>query len=157
MKISLLVIGKTNFLFVKEGLEMYASRMKHYVKFEFVELPDVKAAKNLPTDELKKKEAEQFLKKIPVDAHLVLLDENGKQYNSRQFAGEIQKWMNQSSKDIVFVIGGAFGFAAAMYERAQVKVSLSAMTFSHQLIRLIFAEQLYRAFTIIHQEPYHND
>jgi 23S rRNA (pseudouridine1915-N3)-methyltransferase len=151
------MIGKTNFPFVKEGTELYASRLKHYVRFDIQELSDVKAGKNMPSDELKKKEAEQFLKKIPSDAFVILLDENGKQYQSRQFALEIEKWMIQTSKDIIFVVGGAFGFAPAMYERAQLKISLSSMTFSHQLIRLIFVEQLYRAFSIINQEPYHND
>jgi 23S rRNA (pseudouridine1915-N3)-methyltransferase len=157
MKISLYLIGKTNFDFVKQGFELYGQRIKHYIKFEVRELPDIKGVKNMSSDELKRKEGEIFLKKIPSDAFLVLLDENGKKFNSRSFATEIERFMLQSVKELTFVVGGAFGFSDEMYQRAQLKISLSEMTFSHQLIRLIFAEQLYRAFSIINNEPYHND
>lgn len=150
-------MGKTNFSFVKEGIDLYSKRLKHYIKFNIFELPDIKGVKNMSAEVLKYKEGEQFIKKISADAKVILLDENGKQFNSRAFAKEIEKNMIQSVKELVFVVGGAYGFSETMYKRANSKFSLSSMTFSHQIIRLIFAEQLYRAFSIINHEPYHND
>ncbi len=157
MNITLLSIGKTNFDFVKQGIELYAKRLKRYTKFTITELPDVKAAKNFSPEELKQKESKIFLKKIKDDDFVVLLDENGKEYTSRQFAGFIEKHQLQSTRHLVFIIGGAYGFSADMYQRANFKLALSAMTFSHQIIRLIFMEQIYRAYTIVNGEPYHND
>ncbi len=157
MKISLYVIGKTNFAFVREGLELYIKRLKRYLKFEIIELPDVKGAKNRSPKEIKELEGAIFLKKIPQEAHIILLDENGKEFSSRQFASEIEQKILHSVKHLVFVVGGAYGFSVEMYTKAKSKISLSKMTFSHQIIRLIFIEQIYRAFTIIQGEPYHND
>ena len=157
MKISLFVIGKTNFAFVKEGIATYTKRLKRYVNFEMVELPDVKGAKNMSPDELKKREGEIFDKKIKSGDFIVLLDEKGKQFTSREFASFIQNKSLQSTKHLVFVVGGAYGFSEKMYQTAHSKISLSKMTFSHQIIRVIFMEQFYRAYTIINEDPYHND
>jgi len=157
MKISLFVIGKTNFAFVKDGIAVYTKRLKRYVNFEMVELPDVKGAKNMSPDELKKREAEILEKKIKSGDFVVLLDEKGKEFNSREFASFIQNKSLQSTKHLIFIVGGAYGFSEQMYQRANSKISLSKMTFSHQIIRVIFMEQFYRAFTIINGEPYHND
>jgi 23S rRNA (pseudouridine1915-N3)-methyltransferase len=157
MKVSLLYIGKTNQKFVKEGFELYAARLKHYVRFGEILVEDVKNAGKMPKEELKKTEGEKLLAKLSPNDFLVLLDENGKNMNSRIFAEWIEKKMVQGTTHVVFAIGGAFGFSDKVYERADFKLRLSDMTFSHQLIRLIFAEQLYRAYTIINNEPYHND
>lgn len=157
MKISLFVIGKTNFSFVKEGIATYTKRLKRYVNFEMEELPDVKGAKNMSPVELKKKEGEIFEKKIKSGDFVVLLDEKGQQFTSREFASFIQNKSIQSTKHLVFIVGGAYGFSEKMYQTANLKISLSKMTFSHQIIRVIFMEQFYRAYTIINGEPYHND
>lgn len=156
MKISLLTVGKTNYSFVAEGCDLYFNRLKHYCKFEFVPLEDVKKAGKLSPDQLKIKEGEKILSKLNSSDFLVLLDEKGKAFDSMQFAQWIEQKQIQSTAHIVFVVGGAFGFSSDVYERANAKLQLSKMTFSHQIIRAIFAEQLYRAFTIIKGEPYHN-
>jgi len=157
MNISLFVIGKTNFAFVKEGIATYTKRLKRYVNFELIELPDVKGAKNMSPDELKKREGEIFDKKIKSGDFIVLLDEKGKQFTSREFASFIHNKSLQSTKHLVFIVGGAYGFSEKMYQTAHSKISLSKMTFSHQIIRVIFMEQFYRAYTIINGDPYHND
>lgn len=155
MQITLIQIGKTKFSYLQEGISDYQKRLKHYINFEEVTIADLKNAKNLSSAEIKKKEGEMLLKLIDKAAFLVLLDERGKQSSSEEFAEFIRKNMN-SGKDIVLVIGGAYGFSEDVYSRANDKISLSKMTFSHQLVRLIFAEQLYRAMTIIKGEPYHH-
>lgn len=138
-------------------MDAYEGRLKHYAKFETVVVPDVKGGGKLAPGPLKEAEAAAFEKFFQPGDAIVLLDENGKSYDSRGFAGQLQKWMNAGPKRLVFVVGGAFGFAPATYERAQAKLSMSPMTTSHQLIRVVFLEQLYRAFTILNNEPYHND
>lgn len=155
MQITLIQTGKTRFSYLQEGISDYQSRLKHYINFEEITLPDIKNAKSLSFAEIKKKEGEQLLKIIDKSSFLILLDEKGKQSSSEEFAEFIRKSMN-SGRDIVLVIGGAFGFSEEVYNRANDKISLSKMTFSHQLVRLIFAEQLYRAMTIIKGEPYHH-
>jgi 23S rRNA (pseudouridine1915-N3)-methyltransferase len=155
MQITLIQTGKTRFSYLQEGISDYHKRICHYVNFEEITVPDLKKAKNLSASEIKKKEGEQVLKIIDKAAFLILLDEQGKQSSSEEFAGFIRKNMN-SGRDIVMLIGGAYGFSQDIYARANDKISLSKMTFSHQMVRLIFAEQLYRAMTIIKGEPYHH-
>ena len=153
MKIKLLVIGKTTPEFLVEGIKEYEKRLVHYIGFSMEILPDVK---KVAADRLKDLEAEAFLKKITGRDFVVLLDENGKLFSSEGFATQLEKWMNSQQTQIVFIIGGAFGFGKALYERANMQISLSQMTFSHQMVRMIFVEQLYRAFTILKKEPYHH-
>lgn len=157
MKISLIYIGKTNQNFVKEGCTLFFKRIKRYTNFNEFQINDVKNAGKLNPSQLKVKESELFLNKIESTDYVVLLDEKGKSFTSVKFADWLEKNMVQGVTNLVFVIGGAFGFSDEMYERANMKLQLSSMTFSHQIIRVIFAEQLYRAFTIIKGEPYHND
>ncbi len=156
MHITLLTMGKTDIRWVADGLEMYASRLAHYVPFQVRELPELKGAGSLSPDQIKRKEAELLLKAIKPQDTVILLDEHGDEYTSLQFSARLDRWM-QAGKDIVFVVGGAYGFAPEMYARASSKLSLSRMTCSHQLVRTVFAEQLYRAFTILRGEPYHNE
>jgi len=156
MKIKLIVIGKTEERYLAEGIEKYCNRIKHYASFEIIVLADVKQGGKLTTDKLKEEEAKIILNKIEQSDYLILLDEKGKEFTSIDFAAFIQKKLNAGSSSIIFVVGGAFGFSTAVYERANEKLSLSAMTFSHQMIRLLFTEQLYRAFTILKGEKYHH-
>jgi 23S rRNA (pseudouridine1915-N3)-methyltransferase len=155
MQIKLIQTGKTRFAYLQEGISDYHKRIRHYINFEEITIPDVKKSKSLSIAEIRKKEGEQILKLIDKADFLILLDERGKQSSSEEFAGFIRKNMN-SGRDIVLLIGGAYGFSEEVYLRANDKISLSKMTFSHQLVRLIFAEQLYRAMTIIRGEPYHH-
>lgn len=157
MKVKLLVVGQTNMKFVEQGFDEFAARLKHYTDFEFVVISNPKNSSKLEFAELKNKEAESILAKLLPSDFVVLLDEKGAEYSSVEFSSFLQKRMNSGVKNLVFVVGGAFGFSDKMYERANSKLSLSKMTFSHQLIRLIFAEQLYRAFTILKNEKYHNE
>lgn len=157
MKIQLLLIGKTDSDYLSTGIELYRKRLVRYNPFEILALPDLKNAKSLSIDELKIKEGELLLKNIEPNAHVVLLDDKGRTYSSSNFARHLQGLFNRPLKSIVFVVGGAYGFSEAVYQRANEQLSLSAMTFSHQLVRLLFAEQLYRAFTILHNEPYHHE
>ena len=156
MKIKLLVIGKTSESYLSEGIALYLKRLSHYIDFSFEVLPDIKRAPSMLSDQLKEAESAAFMKKIGERDFVILLDENGKTYTSEGFASQIEKWMVTGDKNPVFIIGGAFGFGKALTERAALKISLSEMTFSHQMVRLIFVEQLYRAFTIIRNEPYHH-
>ena len=156
MHITLLTMGKTDIRWVAEGLEMYGSRLVHYVPFQLKELPELKNVGALSPAQIKSREAEQLLKAIKPSDTVVLLDEHGEEFTSLQFASRLDRWM-QAGKDLVFVVGGAYGFAQEMYDRASSKLSLSKMTCSHQLVRTVFAEQLYRAFTILRGEPYHNE
>lgn len=156
LKIRLTWIGKTADKYLEEGVGIYHNRLKHYCRFETQTLPDIKNAKNLSKEELKEKEGKLLLESISPQDILVLLDENGKTYTSPQLADFVQKLLNRGAQQIIFVIGGAYGFSEEVYNRADAKLSLSPLTFSHQMVRLIFAEQLYRAFTILKGEPYHH-
>ena len=157
MKIVLLTVGKTDIEWVRKGLETYSSRLTHYVPFSVCEIPELKNTSALTKQQIKEREGELILKNIKPSDRVVLMDEHGKEYRSIEFAEEIRKLMIGGGKDIVFVIGGAYGFSEAVYARCDGKISLSRMTFSHQMVRTIFAEQLYRAFTIIKGEPYHHE
>lgn len=156
MKIILLLTGKTTDAWVQAGLGEYEKRLKHYADFQSVILPEVKAGK-LSTEQVKKLEADSILQFIDACDQLILLDENGKMHTSRQFSAQLQKWLNAAPKRLIFVIGGAFGFSDEVKARANGTLSLSPMTFTHQMVRPFFAEQLYRAFTILRGEKYHND
>ena len=156
MKIELWVIGKTAFKYLDEGIAVYEKRLKHYVHFDLVVIPDVKNPP-LSTEALKAKEGDLILNKLQKDDFLILLDENGKHLSSIEFSKFIEQQQMNATKRIVFMIGGAFGFSDAVYARANQKLSLSKMTFSHQMIRVFFVEQLYRAFTILKGEKYHNE
>ena len=156
MKTKLLSIGKTEENYLKEGIELYIKKIGHYFPFEYEELPALKQTKNLTVSEQKKREGEMLLKKIAASDTLILLDESGKQYSSVEFSDFLQQKMLQNHKQIVFVIGGAYGFSQEVYQRKNHALSLSSMTFSHQMVRLIFLEQLYRSASILKNEPYHH-
>lgn len=156
MIIKLLAVGKTDNKHLIDLIDMYINRLKHYIKFEIEIIPDLKNAKNLSFEQQKQKEGELILSKLSHTDFLILLDEKGKKYSSVAFADELQKKMNSGLKTLVFVIGGPYGFSKDVYQKAQGKISLSDMTFSHQMIRLFFIEQIYRAFTILKNEPYHH-
>ena len=157
MKIKLIVVGKTNATYLVEGEREYERRLRHYTKFEEIIITDVKQSGKLSENELKKKEGQMILSKLENGEHVVLLDDKGKHYSSVDFAQLLQQKMNSGLKSLVFVVGGAFGFSDEVYQRANSKVSLSKMTFSHQMIRLIFKEQLYRGFSILRGEKYHHE
>ncbi|MEZ4856823.1 MAG: 23S rRNA (pseudouridine(1915)-N(3))-methyltransferase RlmH [Gelidibacter sp.] len=156
MQIKLLAIGKTDNKALQTLIEDYQKRLGFYIKFEFEIIPDLKKVKNLSEDQQKQKEGELILDKLSATDVLILLDENGKQLDSVGFSEYLQKHMNSGIKQLVFVIGGPYGFSEAVYSKAQGKLSLSKMTFSHQMIRLFVIEQLYRGFTILKNEPYHH-
>ena len=157
MKIKLIVVGKTNAKYLLEGEIEYGNRLKHYTKFEEIIIPDVKQSGKLSKNELKKKEGHLILGKLENSDHVILLDDKGKSYSSIQFSEFLQQKMNSGLKSLVFVVGGAYGFSDEVYQRAGLKLSLSKMTFSHQMVRLIFKEQLYRGFTILKREKYHHE
>ncbi|MBT8317028.1 MAG: 23S rRNA (pseudouridine(1915)-N(3))-methyltransferase RlmH [Lutibacter sp.] len=157
MKIKLLAIGKTDDKNLQLLTETYQNRLKHYINFEFEIIPDIKNVKNLSETQQKEKEGELILKKLIATDILILLDEKGKEFRSIDFSSYLQKKMNSGIKQLVLVIGGPYGFSETIYKKAQGKISLSKMTFSHQMIRLFFVEQLYRAFTILKNEPYHHE
>lgn len=156
LKVQLLLIGKTDAAWLLEGMQVYADRMKYYAQFSLEIIPDIKNRKVLSIPEQKSKEADLILSKIGATDHLILLDEQGKNYRSVEMAAWIEQLSLRTSK-LVFVVGGPYGFDERVYQRCQAKLSLSSMTFSHQLVRVIFLEQLYRAFTIIRKEPYHHE
>ncbi|MBQ9451541.1 MAG: 23S rRNA (pseudouridine(1915)-N(3))-methyltransferase RlmH [Bacteroidales bacterium] len=157
MHLTLLTVGKTDIPWVREGLEMYSSRLKHYVPFEVREIPELKGVSALSREQIKEKEGELILRQVKPGDEVFLLDEHGREYRSLEFAEWLGRRLTLSGRDLVFVIGGAYGFSGAVYARADGKLSLSKMTYSHQLVRTIFAEQLYRAFTILRGEPYHHE
>ncbi|GHE30758.1 23S rRNA (pseudouridine(1915)-N(3))-methyltransferase RlmH [Sphingobacterium griseoflavum] len=157
MKISLLCIGKTDDGFVRTGIDTYTKRLRHYINFEVIIIPDVKNAKNLSREQQKIKEGELILRQVSNNDLLILLDERGFEYRSIEFSRFLEKKMLESVHHLVFVIGGPYGFADDVYRRASQQLSLSKMTFSHQMIRLFFVEQVYRAFTILRGEPYHHE
>lgn len=157
MRITLLTMGKTDVSWVKEGLSLYVSRISHYIPFTLNEIPELRNVSSLSREQIKVKEGELILSQLKSSDEVILLDEKGREYRSIEFADFLRKKMTNSSRDIVFIIGGAYGFSDAIYSRANGKLSLSVMTFSHQMVRTIFAEQLYRAFSIIKGEPYHHE
>ena len=156
MKVLLLVIGKTDDEYLITGIKKYVGRLGHYVSFEMKEIPDIRNRKTLSEEQQKKSESFLLLSQFQPGDYVVLLDENGKQFTSVGFSENIEKLMASGNKRIVFVIGGPYGFSQEVYAKANAKMSLSPMTFSHQMVRLIFVEQLYRAFTILKGEPYHH-
>ena len=156
MKIAFWQIGKTKENYLKSGEEQYENRLKHYLSFESKVFPDIKNAGKLKPIDLKKAEAKMILGQIQNSDHLILLDENGKTYKSSEFASFNEKLFHSGSKRIIYLVGGAFGFDQSLYDRADRKVALSKMTFTHQMVRLFFLEQLYRAMTILKNEQYHN-
>lgn len=157
MKIKLMMVGKTTDSELINMVENYRKRIIHYIHFEIIVIPELKNAKNLTFDQQKEKEAALLLEKMDANEDIILLDDKGKQYTSILFSSYIKEKMLYSSKNITFVIGGAYGFSEKVYKRSNGLLSLSSMTFSHQMIRLLFVEQLYRAFTIIKGEPYHHE
>ena len=157
MKINLLCIGKTDDKEIKNLINYYLTRLPRHWNFEITEIPDVKNARNLTPDLLKKEEAKLFLNIIENTDLVVLLDEKGKQFTSREFAQKLDSYQNNSIKKICFLVGGAYGFSEEMYQRANEKISISKMTFTHQMIRLFFVEQIYRSDQILQGKPYHND
>jgi 23S rRNA (pseudouridine1915-N3)-methyltransferase len=156
MNIKLIAIGKTDNKQLQTLIDDYQKRLSFYVKFDLDIIADIKNVKNLSELQQKEKEGELILSKITPTDQLILLDENGKNFSSIEFSGELQKKMNSGIKTIVFVVGGPYGFSEMVYQKAQGKISLSKMTFSHQMVRLFFIEQLYRGFTILKNEPYHH-
>ena len=157
MKIVLITIGKTSEKYLIEGIYQYKNRLNHYTNFELMEIQNIKNSKNLSESELLKKEGQLILKHIENSDHLVLLDDKGKDFTSPKFAQKLQQWMLIGKKRIVFVVGGAYGLSEEIYTRGNEKISLSKMTFSHQMVRLFFLEQIYRAFSILNNEPYHHE
>ncbi|WP_309641658.1 23S rRNA (pseudouridine(1915)-N(3))-methyltransferase RlmH [Flavobacterium sp.] len=156
MNIKLIAIGKTDHNNLQLLIDEYQKRLSFYIKFDLEIIPDIKNVKNLSETQQKEKEGELILAKITPTDQLILLDENGKTFSSIDFAAELQKKMNSGIKTLVFAIGGPYGFSSEVYAKAQGKISLSSMTFSHQMVRLFFVEQLYRGFTILRNEPYHH-
>lgn len=157
MRINLLCIGKTDNKEISSLIQYYQNRLPKHWNFEITEIPDVKNAKNMTPEILKKEEAKLFLNFIENSDVTILLDEKGKQFTSREFSSKIENWMNVSVKKVNFLIGGAYGFSEEIYSRANEMMSLSKMTFTHQMIRLFFVEQIYRADQILQGKPYHND
>jgi 23S rRNA (pseudouridine1915-N3)-methyltransferase len=157
MKIKLIAIGKTDEKYLEEGIEKYLKRLKHYNPFELIVIPDIKQGGKFTAEKLKEEEGKLILQKVQEGDQLVLLDEKGKNFTSAEFANFLQKKLNTVNTNLIFIIGGAFGFSPAVYQRANEQISLSRMTFSHQMVRLFFTEQLYRGFTILRGEKYHHE
>lgn len=157
MKIVLIAIGKTDASYFTEALKEYTGRLAHYLPFETIWIPDIRNVKSMSESQQKEKEGELILKMLQPGDYPVLLDDKGKEFTSMQFAAYIEKKMQTVAKRLVFIIGGPYGFSEKVYSIAAEKISLGKMTFSHQMIRVIFAEQLYRAMTILNNEPYHHE
>ena len=157
MKITLLTVGRTDVEWVRKCLDLYVSRLRHYVPFSLIEIPELKNVSALARKQIKQKEGELVLKALKPSDCVILLDERGREYRSIEFSAMLEDRMSRGGRDLVFVVGGAYGFSDAVYSRSDEKISLSKMTFSHQMVRTIFAEQLYRAFTIMKGEPYHHE
>ena len=157
MKIALVQTGKTSDKHIAGIADLYLSRIRKYTPFEIITLPDIKNSGNLPVQEHKVKEGKKIIQTVTNDDYVVLLDERGKEFRTVDFSGWMEKTFMITSKRIIFVIGGPWGFSDEVYERAEFMISLSRMTFPHQLVRLLFLEQLYRVFTIIRGEPYHHE
>ena len=157
MKITLLTVGRTDVEWVRKGLDLYVSRLRHYVPFSLIEIPELKNVSALAREQIKQKEGELVLKALKPSDCVILLDERGREYRSIEFSAMLEDRMSRGGRDLVFVVGGAYGFSDSVYSRSDEKISLSKMTFSHQMVRTIFVEQLYRAFTIMKGEPYHHE
>lgn len=157
MRITLLCVGKTDDPHFVGAIERFQQRLKHYIQFQLVIIPDIRNTKNLRIDQQKAQEGSAIMKHVSPSDHLVLLDEQGKEFRSVEFAGYLNKLMVGSAHHVVFVVGGPYGFDDTVYQRANNRISLSKMTFSHQMVRLFFVEQLYRAFSILKGEPYHHE
>ena len=157
MKIQLIVVGKTSTSYIKDAIETYVSRIKHYVPFEIKTINDVKNTRKLSEEQQKAAEGDLILSILQTSDYVILLDERGKESTSREFARFIERRISSSSNNIIFVVGGPYGFSKNVFDRANEKLSLSRMTFSHEMVRLFFVEQIYRAMTIIRGEPYHQD
>lgn len=157
MKIEIMAVGKTQSRYLAEGVNVYVDRIRHYVPFELNVLPDLKSTRSLSEDQQKELEGRQMLAAFQPGDVVVLLDERGRELTSREFAAMIGKRMSSGLKRLVFVIGGPYGFSETVYARADARLSLSRMTFSHEMVRLFFTEQIYRAMTILRGEPYHHD
>tara|TARA_Y100001968_G_C19352974_1_gene715673 strand:- start:368 stop:841 length:474 start_codon:yes stop_codon:yes gene_type:complete len=157
MKIVLLTIGKTKKSFLSEGIKKYLLKIKHYTNLESIEIDNVKFSKNISESELINKEAELLISKLAPSDYVILLDEKGRQYSSLEFSKKLNNWMIGSKKRLVFIIGGAYGVSKTVSSRVDEILSFSSMTFSHQMIRLFFLEQLYRAYTILNNNPYHHE
>jgi 23S rRNA (pseudouridine1915-N3)-methyltransferase len=157
MKITLILNGRTEQKFLQEALSFYLQRLKHYIPLECIEIPSPRALKSLTEEQIKEKEYELIQKHLSAGDTLVLLDEHGKEFRSLEFAKYLQAKMNQSTKNLVFICGGPYGFSDGLIRKCNEKIALSRMTFSHQMVRVFFAEQLYRAFTILRNEPYHHE
>lgn len=157
MKVELWVIGKTSEKYLKTGIEVYEKRLRHYLPFKMIVIPAVKAGKGITAAAVKEKESQSILSKLKSEDFLVLLDEKGDTFTSVRFAKHLDQLLMRPERRLIFLVGGAFGFSATLYARAQAQLALSKMTFSHQMIRLFFLEQLYRAMTILRNEPYHNE
>lgn len=157
MSLQFLLISDTEKGFVTEGENQYLKRIQRFIPFEKVVIPSNKKWNSLPPDKRKTEEGKKILEQVKSNDYLILLDERGKQFSSISFSKQVEQWLANTSGNVIFVIGGAHGFSDDVYQRANQKLSLSTMTFSHQLIRVIFLEQLYRAFTILHGHPYHNE
>lgn len=157
MKVSLILVGKTTGNHFPQLIDEYCKRISHYIGFETITIPELRNTKNLTELQQKQAEGTLILKQLQPGDHLVLLDEHGKEFRSVEFAAWMEKKQNTVSRRLVFAIGGPYGFSQEVYELADEKMSLSRMTFSHQMVRVVFVEQLYRAFTIIKGEPYHHE
>ena len=157
MKIVLLVVGKTTDPHFAAGIDDYANRIRHYLPFDVEVIPELRNTKSLSEEQQKEKEADLLLKAFQPGDHIVLLDEHGREFRSLEFAAWMEKKMHAVNRRLVFVVGGPYGFSPAVYQAAQDKISLSKMTFSHQMVRLVFAEQLYRAMNILNNGPYHHE
>jgi 23S rRNA (pseudouridine1915-N3)-methyltransferase len=157
MKIKFIVTGKTDSEYLRSAISVYENRLKHYIHFELIHIPDVKNSGKLNELQLKRKEGENILSQLSSGDEMILLDERGETYSSSEFSRLLSRKINSGNRAVVFVAGGAYGFSEEVYDRASSQISLSRMTFTHQMVRLIFVEQLYRAFTILRNEPYHHD
>lgn len=157
MKVEFWVIGKTNEKYLEQGIELYQKRLRHYLPFTMIVLPDIRGGGKLTPEQLKSREGEMILSKTGAEDLLILLDERGSQLRSEEFANFMEAKLQAPFRRLIFLVGGAYGFDAAVYQRANEQLALSRMTFSHQMVRLFFLEQLYRAMTILRNEPYHNE
>lgn len=157
MKITLITMGKTEDSYLSEGINIYTKRLKHYVPFRILEITELKNTKNLSREQQKIKEGEMIFKNINNTDHVILLDENSNELSSRQFSEFLNKKMVGGQQHLIFIVGGPYGFSKEVYDRSNEKISFSKMTFSHQMIRLFFVEQIYRAYTILKGEPYHHE
>lgn len=157
MKIILLQTGKTTWKYISEGVDEYSARIRKYNPFEVITLPELKNTRNMPVSEQKTREGRKIIESTGPDDFVIVLDEKGKEFTTTEFADKLGKIFLQSKKRIVFIIGGPFGFSDEVYSRADMKMSLSKLTFSHQMVRLLFSEQLYRVFTVIKGDPYHHE